>query len=298
MGVINGEVLKTISKKFKTEFTKFFNETEAFYQTLATVVNAKAPTVDYTWLGQFPKVREWIGDRVIKDLTAYKYTITKKRFEATISMDRDYIIYDSIGAMKPQIQQLAQSAKEHYDELIVDLIEKNDICYDGAKFFSDKHKVTIDGSDTTYSNISTDPLTQENFLKARKEMRNIKGEGGKTLKIRPNLLIVATNLEDKAIEILKADQINGSSNITKGMADILVIDDLPDNAWMLADVRKVLKPFILQINKKPELVSLDKPTDYEAFMKAKYLYGVDAEHNAGYGLWQLIRFSDGSGSSS
>ena len=298
MGIINGDVLKAVSKKFSAEFTKFFNETESFYQQLATVVNAKAPTVDYTWLGQFPKVREWIGDRVIKDLQAYKYSIVKKRWEATISMDRDYIIYDSIGAMKPQIQQLAQSAKEHYDELIVDLIEKNDICYDGAKFFSDQHKVVIDGSEVTFSNISTDELNQENFLKARKEMRSIKGEGGKTLKIRPNLLVVATNLEDRAIEIVKADTINGSSNITKGMADILVIDDLPDNAWMLVDSRKVIKPFILQINKKPQLVSLDKPTDYEAFMKAQYLYGVDAEHNAGYGLWQLARFSDGSGSSS
>jgi len=297
MGVINGEVLKAVSKKFSAEFTKFFNETESFYTQLATVVNAKAPTVDYTWLGQFPKVREWIGDRVVKDLKAYKYSIVKKRWEATISMDRDYILYDSIGAMKPQIQQLAQSAKEHYDELIVDLIEKNDICYDGVKFFSDQHKVTIDGTKVTYSNISTDELTQENFLKARKGMRSIKGESGKTLKIRPNLLVVATNLEDKAIEIVKADQIDGSTNITKGMADILVIDDLPDNSWMLVDSRKVLKPFILQINKKPQLVALDKPTDYEAFMKAKYLYGVDAEHNAGYGLWQLARFSDGSGSS-
>jgi len=292
MGVINGTVLQVVAKTFAKEFSKTFNETESFYDKLATVVNAKTPTVDYTWIGQMPKMREWVGERVVKDLKAYKYTITKKRFEATIEMDRDYIIYDNLGAMKPQIQELAQSAKHHYDELIVELITQNGACYDGKKFFSDQHKV---GS-ATYSNISTQKLSQSAFLAARAAMRKIAGDQGKTLKIRPNLLAVSTNLEEEALRILRADTIDGTTNITKGMAELLVIDDLPDNAWMLLDTSKAIKPFILQVNRKPKLVAMDSDKDYSAFMKASYLYGVDAEHNAGYGLWQLAYFSDGSAS--
>ncbi|MEX6732518.1 Mu-like prophage major head subunit gpT family protein [Pseudomonas aeruginosa] len=37
----------------------------------------------YGWLGQFPKLREWIGQRVIKDMAAQGYQITNKLFEST-----------------------------------------------------------------------------------------------------------------------------------------------------------------------------------------------------------------------
>ena len=291
MAQLNSTTLKAISKAFKNEFNKVFNEYKTNYDKIATVIKAKAISVDYAWLGDIPQMREWIGDRELKDLKAYKYTITKKRYEATIEIDRDHIIYDTLGVVKPRIQSMAAAAKTHYDELVFGLLEKNDICYDGKKFFGE-HTL----GDKTYNNLFNLELTQENFLKVRSYLMSIKSESGRKLGITPNLLIVPPELEAKALEILKADQINGSSNITKGMAEILVSADLTDNSWYLLDTTKPIKPLILQISKPITFTAMDKPDDESVFMRASFRYGVDGEHNAGYGLWQLIAKSTPSSS--
>lgn len=80
----------------------------------------------------------------------------------------------------------------------------------------------------------------------------------------------------------------GQSNITYGMCDVMVCDFLSDDsAWYLFDTSRAIKPFILQINKKPEFVAMDKVNSDRNFMSKEILYGVDTEDNAGYGMWQL-----------
>jgi phage major head subunit gpT-like protein len=291
MGIINQETLTDTSIAFRSEFSKIFKNTPVDYPKIATVVNANTISVTYAWLGDMPNMTEWVGDRVVKDLKAHKYSIEKQRFELTVGMDRDIIEYDNLGLFRPQIAQMGEAGKRHYDQMVFGLLAKNDICYDGKNFF-DNHVL---GSNT-YTNITNDELNQANFLKARSYMYSIKGEHGKSLKIRPNLLVVPPALESKAIEIAKADMINGSTNITKGMVEILVSSELEsDTEWYLFDTSRVIKPLILQINRKIKFTAMDNPTDPNVFNKAQFLYGIDGEHNAGYGLWQLAYCSTGSG---
>jgi len=39
----------------------------------------------YGWLGQFPQLREWIGQRHVHNLKAHSFTITNRKFESTVS---------------------------------------------------------------------------------------------------------------------------------------------------------------------------------------------------------------------
>ena len=283
MGVLNSETLKAISIVFKDEFNKVFKEFKTNYDKVATVVYAKAISVNYSWLGDVPAMREWIGDREIKTLKNYEYIIKKKRYEATIGVDRDHIIFDTLGVVKPRIQSMAAAAKTHYDEIVFGLLETNGKCYDKKPFFGEHD---VEGK--KYNNLYNLELNQENFLKVRADMMSIKSEAGRNLGVKPNLLVVPPQLESKAIELLKADLINGSTNITKGMADILVVPQLTDDkSWYLLDTTKPIKPLILQINKKITFTAMDRPDDESVFMRAEFRYGVDGEHNAGYGLWQL-----------
>jgi len=287
--IINGATLKAISKGFSKIFNDAIGKKEGTYRRISTVIeNVKTLSVSYAWLGDTPKMREWIGDKVLKDLKAFKYEIAKKDFEATIEVDRDDIKYDNLGVVKPRIEGMAQDADQHYDETLYEMIEANGTCYDGQPFFSATHDV----GGVNFSNIRTgvdSALSQASFLAARADMRGLVSESGKSLKIRPNLLIVPPELEAMAIKILEADRLdNGSSNITQGMAEYIVVDDLTDaDAWYLIDETKALKPFIVQINEKPKFVPMDSDTDENAFMRKKYRYSVEAEDNCGFGLWQL-----------
>ncbi len=59
------------------------------------------------------------------------------------------------------------------------------------------------------------------------------------------------------------------------------------SGWYLLDLSKPIKPIILQIRQRPELVAQDNPNDENVFMRRKYRYGVDDRKNVGFGLWQL-----------
>ncbi len=290
MAIVNSENLKAISKGFKKEFETVYKDVQVNYPKVAMEVKANTISVTYAWLADFPKMKEWVGDRVIKDLKAHTYTITKKRFESTIEVDRDHIVYDSLGVVKPRIQQMAHDGKTHYDELVFPLLETNGECYDGKAFFTTTHKIGT----KSVSNLGKKELTQENFLSTRAEMMVLKGDNGKKLNIKPNLIVVSPSLEATALKLFKADMIEGSTNITKDMVEILVCADLKDDkTWYLLDVSRPIKPLILQINKKIDFTAMDNPNDENVFMRAAFRYGIDSEDNAGYGLWQLAYKQDG-----
>lgn len=283
MGILNSETLKAVSVVFKNEFNKVFEKYTTNYDEVATVIKANAISVNYAWLGDMPMMKEWIGDRDVKALKDYEYIIKKKRYEATIGVDRDHILFDTLGVVKPRIQSMASAAKTSYDDLSFGLLESNGNCYDSSPFFGEH---TMNGK--IYDNLYALELNQESFLKVRADMMSIKSEGGRNLGVKPNLLVVPPQLESKAIELLKADIVDSSTNITKGMAEILVVPQLTDEtSWYLLDVSKPIKPLILQINKKITFTAMDRPDDESVFMRAEFRYGVDGEHNAGYGLWQL-----------
>lgn len=289
--IINRQNLSTIAAGFLTIFTDQLKATSGEYPKVATEVIANTKTVDYAWLGDFPRMREWVGDRVLKDLTAYTYQITGKKFEATIEVDADDIIYDNLGIVKPRIQMMGAEAVGHYDELVFGLLEANGTCYDSKAFFATDHDV----GGLPFSNLGNKKLTRESLLAYRAEMRGITTDTGKPLRIKPTLLVVPPELEQTAIDILNKDLLaNGESNTTKGLMEYLVADWLTDaNAWYLLDVSRPLKPIILQKNKEIKFVAMDKEDDENVFMRDKFRYGVDSRCNVGYGLWQLAHKSTG-----
>ena len=290
---INGEVLTNLSKGLRAVFNKALQDVKVEYELIATVIDSTDITEDYSWLGDMPEMREWIGDRVVKDLSSFGYSITKKDFELTIGVDRDNIKYDKLGIVKIRVQALAPKAKRKYDQLVFGLVEANGTCYDGKTFFATDHPMGTG----TFSNLGGLPLTRENFLATRAEMKKLKSDTEQPLLIEPNLLMVPPDLESTAIEILKNDRVaTGGTNTTYNMADYIVNPYLTSSTgWGLFDTTGIIKPFILQKVGDIDFVAKDKPTDDNVFMQKKFLYGVDGEFNAGYGLPQLGYWNDGTG---
>jgi phage major head subunit gpT-like protein len=70
---------------------------------------------------------------------------------------------------------------------------------------------------------SQQPLTRENYAKARAAMKNLKADGGRPLAITPTLLVVSPTLENAALEVLKAERdVAGATNVYRGSAELLV----------------------------------------------------------------------------
>lgn len=295
--IVNQATLQSIYRSFKTIFNQALENTQPVYERIATVVPSSAREEEYKWLGKVPRLREWIGDRVIQNLTAHGYTIKNRDWEATVAVDRNDIEDDAIGIYRPLIQQLAQAAALHPDELVFELLVKGftEKCYDGQPFFAPEH---VDGNQPPQSNMTTAPLSPTSYAAARAAMMSFKDEHGRPLKIVPGLLVVPPALEEPARKILMAEtDASGATNPWRGTAELLVAPELAgnDSMWFLLDVSKPIKPLIFQQRKKPEFVAKDSPDDENVFMRKEFLYGVDCRDNAGYGLWQLAYGSTGTG---
>lgn len=141
--IVNQANLSGIYKTFSILFNEAFTGAARQWPLVAMEAPSAGRSVDYKWLGDFPTMREWIGDRVIKDLSAFEYSIANKPFEATIEVDRDDIEDDQIGVYRPMIQGLAQTAAQHPDLLVFALLAAGfaTACYDGKYFFGSDHPV-------------------------------------------------------------------------------------------------------------------------------------------------------------
>jgi phage major head subunit gpT-like protein len=139
--IINAENLANMYIGFNAAFNNAFAGAPSFRDQLAMVVPSSTRTNDYKFLLQFPMLREWVGDRVIKSLAAESFQITNKSFEATVEVDRDDIEDDQLGIFSPMVAELAKSAKQHPDILIAALMAAGlaVACYDGKMFFAADH---------------------------------------------------------------------------------------------------------------------------------------------------------------
>lgn len=300
MSFKKSEVLGILDAQFRKEFAAGIGLIKPQYQEIAMTVPSNTKVNTYGFLGQFPKMREWVGERQIKSMNAQGLTLANKTYESTVGIPRTDIEDDQVGLFRPMIQQAGQAAAELPDDLVFSLLKagKTTTCYDGQNFFDAEHPVyeNVDGtgSATSQSNITkgstasapafyifdtsnsikpliwqerTKPeieakfdasrsdkvfledtylwgvrsrgaagfgfwqlahrveqteLTAENIAAVLAKMQALKGDGGKLLNIRPNIIVVPPALEFKARQLCEGNLINGTTNILKGRLKVVV----------------------------------------------------------------------------
>lgn len=90
--------------------------------------------------------------------------------------------------------------------------------------------------------------TLANVLAAALRQIQKSHQKGRPLNLVPNLLVIALSLEKEALDILVADQINGTKNSMAGTATPLVTPQLAghDSAWYLLCTQRPIKPILFQ----------------------------------------------------
>ncbi|MBI1262956.1 MAG: hypothetical protein GC184_14660 [Rhizobiales bacterium] len=140
---------------FNTAFNMAFTGVKPVWNKLAMDVPSTTSQEVYGWLGQMPGFREWIGERVIKNLKQHDYTIKNKKFESSIAVNRDHIEDDTYGVFTPMVSEMGRLSAVHPDELIFGLLKTGfaKTCYDGQYFFDTDHPVVLaDGTQGSWSN--------------------------------------------------------------------------------------------------------------------------------------------------
>lgn len=293
--ILSAGNLSGIFQTWKTVFNKAFAEAQTTYPQIATIVPSTAAVELHAWLGAFPKMREWIGERNIKNLKTYKWQIENKDWESTVVVPRNSIQDDQYGLFTNVIASMGASAKTHPEEIVYGLLNAGftALGYDGKAFFATDH---VFGS-----NKGTAALAAPSYGLALAAIKRIKDDSGKFLFTGNEqlTLVVPPELESTARKILESDFVSvaggsAENNIYKGSAKLIVSPQLTSaTAWFIIVDFNGLKPLIFQERQKPQFTTAINPDDPNVFMRKEFLYGADSRDNAGYGLPQLAYGSTG-----
>ena len=153
--IINQSNLQTLFTGYRANFQSGFSGVAPVWGQIATEVPSTTKTEKYGWLGQWPRIREWVGDRVVQSIGAHDYSISNKPFESTVAVPRDDIEDDTFGVYAPLMTEMGRSAAAFPDELVFALAKQSwdAKCYDGQPFFSAAHKVLDEkGKEVAVSN--------------------------------------------------------------------------------------------------------------------------------------------------
>lgn len=141
--LITSQSLAALFTAYEFKFNEGFNGAKSHVADVAFVSPSTTSEEVYPFLGQFPQLREWIGDRVVNQLILHGWAIKNRKFESTISIKRDVIEDDRYGAFAPMFKQLGVTTRVHPDTLVFPLLKAgfSTPCYDGQNFFDTDHPV-------------------------------------------------------------------------------------------------------------------------------------------------------------
>lgn len=152
MAVITPALLKALFVGFSSSFEKGKAKAVSQYKEIATVVPSNSASNTYGWLGQFPMLREWIGERVLKQMAAHGYSIQNKTYEGTVAVPRTAVEDDQVGVYLPLFEEMGRASEVHPDQVIFTLLAEGFTteCFDGQNFFDEEHQVfsEVDGTGT------------------------------------------------------------------------------------------------------------------------------------------------------
>jgi len=203
---INRANIETLMQEYQVTFTDAFNAAgpDAILANIAMVMQSSGSAVVHHWLNQIPNMREWVGDRVVKNIESNSLTVANKLYEATIEIPRVDIEDDNQGIYTPLVGLMGRNAALYPDTLCATALVTNDNWGgDEASFFSASTR-TLDG--TNYiSNYVTDALSETTFETAYETMAGYIGQDGRALNVRPTALLFGPKLRDTAFDILQND---------------------------------------------------------------------------------------------
>lgn len=300
--IVNRDTLTNIFINLKTTFNKAFEAAPSDWMKTAMLVPSGSSQNDYTWLSMFPRMRKWIGEKAVKALAAFKYTLVNDDWEATVEVNRNDIEDDNLGIYAPQAQMAGFSARQLPDEIVADL--KNNAftsnCYDGQFFYDTDHPVgagTASNKLTVALSAATQAAAAASYGAARTAIMSFTDDEGRPLALIPDTLEVPPALEATGKLLLESDKLaDDTPNPYKGTAKLLVNPRLTSStAWFLHVTSMPVKPFVYQERKKPVFVSQTDPQADDVFMRKMFKFGAEARAAGGYAFWQMSFGSTGAG---
>jgi phage major head subunit gpT-like protein len=128
--IITPQAISNLFTGLKKHFQDGQSKAEPQYTKVATVVPSTTKSNTYGWLGKFPGLKKWIGDRDLKNMKAHSYSVTNEKFESSVVVSKDDIEDDN----KP-----GTPARRNTCSLMIEMIIRAGVIHTGE----DRHSTYV-----------------------------------------------------------------------------------------------------------------------------------------------------------
>lgn len=296
-------------------FPSFESALASIWSPLVSVeIPSSREVEEYTWLGQVPVMREWVGGRHEQVLNKYAHTIRNSPFEATLPISVEDLRRDKTGQLRERANQMGVRAATHWDSLLAPLIVAGEagtlgLGYDGQFFYDTDHNEsgTAQTNDLTATEVPSANVADPNvptpseaaniLIEATSYMMSLTDDQGEPINqgARDVLILVTKPAH------LAAFMAATSMNVFAGNVDN-PIRGFRDKGWTfrveyvsrMTAANKVYFFFggpvsgaaLIRQNETDVEVQLQGAGSYEEFTNNRHVFGVKAVRGVGFGAWQ------------
>lgn len=207
----------------------------------------------YAWMEQIPGFREWVGDRVFKNVRSQKFEILNRDWEDSVSMGRNEIEDDNYGVYTPLVQMMGEAWMLKKYQLVIAVLTGNPQCFTGKAIFADDHPY----GDNIVDNVVANALSEAAFNAAIAAASAWKFSNGELCRTRFTHLVHGPKLHETAFHIVDAQfHVSGGVQIDNPnykRVQRVELEDLGgdhDDYWFLVDASKPIKAVARQIRRE------------------------------------------------
>jgi len=257
----------------------------------------------YAFMGAFPRMKEWLGERKFEQLRAATFNIANRQWEDGFTIERTDRDDDRLGMYSDLASGLGTQAARHADRLVSELIIAGEAttgvygaCFDSQAFFDTDHVFGDSGANQSndLAPAAAAPSTptvaefQASYDAALLALYAFRADNGDLINdpifgnnskdlivmVPPSMLRVATTA-------LTAVVVSATDNINLAPARIVGNGYLTTaTKWYLFDVSSRIRGLVFQDREKLSRPQIKDDAEYKHIK-----YYVDARYNVGYGAW-------------
>lgn len=268
----------------------------------------------YGWLGNVPKMIEWVGPRLAKAMLEKEYILRNKLYQNTMTIFDNDLNRDKIGILKQRIAELPLTATENWEDQLTAAILAGAAtkCYDGQYFFDTDHS---EGDSGTLKNVLTSsevpaldvtlaaPTVDEmakavlgviSYMMAYKDdtCRQV-NRHAKSWQVQVGLPLFFAPL----FEACTSKQIYTSGGTRDNPLPLFNVVPVLNSGLSSLTAQMIvmrtdsnMKPFIMQSETQPQIETKDESSDFH-FDNHAIQVGVNCSRAVGYGLYQFASYA-------
>lgn len=276
----------------------FNRRPDSAWTAFSKVIDIGGQSMELDAIGPSPAVRKMTGNRRFTSLRAYAKSTPSVEYSADgLEIERNAVLNDKSGNLTMRLSDYLASTGDFFEKPVIDFYLSNPTCIDGSALFSTTHPYGNAGA--TWSNKTTDALSQTSLEAGNVAMRGFRFENGEPAGFRPTHLVVGPALEREARDLTGSNRMMPVDNVGApdtaasvvaatliqnwigGQLTVSVIDRLADgthdNDWALMDLSKPnVRPIVVGQAIAPAGVVVDSPTCSGMVQRAVFQYYVSA----------------------